>query len=84
MSKKPSVGLKVLKESGYQNAIIGKWHLKKEPSGFDYYNILHDQGRYWDPILRTTENFQKNVPPQKIMFLAITFLKHIIFERKCH
>jgi len=50
---------KVLQRNGYQTAIIGKWHLKKEPSGFDYYNILHDQGRYWDPILRTKANFNK-------------------------
>lgn len=50
---------KVLNKNGYQTAIIGKWHLKKEPSGFDYYNILHDQGRYWNPILRTSENFHK-------------------------
>lgn len=50
---------KLLNNNGYQTAIIGKWHLKKEPSGFDYYNILHDQGRYWDPILRTSENFHK-------------------------
>lgn len=51
---------KVLNSNGYQTAIIGKWHLKKEPSGFDYYNILHDQGRYWDPILRTSGNFHKS------------------------
>ncbi len=50
---------KVLQQNGYQTAIIGKWHLKKKPSGFDYFNILHDQGRYWDPILRTAENFDK-------------------------
>ena len=50
---------KVLNSNGYQTALIGKWHLKKEPSGFDYYNILHDQGRYWDPILRTSKNFHK-------------------------
>ena len=50
---------KLLKNNGYQTAIIGKWHLKKEPAGFDYYNILHDQGRYWDPILRTAKNFYK-------------------------
>lgn len=51
---------RVLQNSGYQTAIIGKWHLKEEPSGFDYYNVLHDQGRYWDPILRTENNFHKN------------------------
>lgn len=51
---------KLLQENGYKTAIIGKWHLKKEPSGFDYYNVLHDQGRYWDPILRTKENFNKD------------------------
>ena len=50
---------KILKRNGYQTAVIGKWHLKKEPTGFDYYNVLHDQGRYWDPILRTKENFHK-------------------------
>ena len=50
---------KLLNNSGYQTAIIGKWHLKKEPSGFDYYNILHNQGRYWDPILKTADNFHK-------------------------
>lgn len=50
---------KLLSGAGYQTAIIGKWHLKKEPSGFDYYNILHNQGRYWDPILRTEKNFHK-------------------------
>ena len=31
---------KILKNSGYQTSIIGKWHLKKEPSGFDYYKVL--------------------------------------------
>ena len=50
---------KLLRENGYQTAIIGKWHLKTEPQGFDYYNILFDQGRYWDPILRTADNFHK-------------------------
>jgi arylsulfatase A-like enzyme len=50
---------KILQDKGYKTALIGKWHLKKEPSGFDYYNVLHDQGRYWDPILRTRENFNK-------------------------
>jgi len=49
---------KVLQNGGYQTAIIGKWHLKKEPTGFDYYCVLPGQGRYWDPILKTKENWK--------------------------
>lgn len=48
---------KVLGESGYQTSVIGKWHLKKEPTGFDYYSVLEGQGRYWDPILKTKDNW---------------------------
>ena len=47
---------KILKEAGYQTAVIGKWHLHSVPSGFDYWNIIpdedhHGQGRYMNPIL---------------------------------
>ena len=49
---------KLLQKSGYQTAIIGKWHLRKEPTGFDYYMVLPGQGRYQNPILKTKENWQ--------------------------
>ena len=49
---------KTLQASGYQTAIIGKWHLKKRPSGFDYFHVLPGQGRYHDPILKTADNWQ--------------------------
>lgn len=42
---------KCLQKAGYQTAIIGKWHLHAEPTGFDYYNVLPGQGRYINPIL---------------------------------
>ena len=51
---------KVLQTSGYQTALIGKWHLKKQPAGFDYFNVLPGQGRYNNPILKTAENWQDN------------------------
>ncbi|HBK29614.1 MAG TPA: acetylglucosamine-6-sulfatase, partial [Parabacteroides sp.] len=40
---------KALKAGGYQTAVIGKWHLKTQPQGFDYYSVFHDQGEYRDP-----------------------------------
>ncbi len=40
---------KVLRSDGYQTAIVGKWHLKIAPSGFDYWNILPGQGSYYNP-----------------------------------
>ncbi|MBN1844528.1 MAG: sulfatase, partial [Sedimentisphaerales bacterium] len=40
---------KLLRQAGYQTAMIGKWHLKSDPTGFDYWNILPGQGRYYNP-----------------------------------
>ena len=40
---------RLLQESGYQTALIGKWHLKSDPTGFDYWNILPGQGSYYNP-----------------------------------
>ncbi|MCF8374178.1 MAG: sulfatase-like hydrolase/transferase [Bacteroidales bacterium] len=40
---------KLLHEAGYQTAMIGKWHLKSDPTGFDYWNILPGQGQYYNP-----------------------------------
>jgi len=48
---------KQLQYGGYQTALIGKWHLKKKPSGFDYFAVFHDQGDYFNPIFKTEENW---------------------------
>ncbi len=40
---------KDLQKAGYQTAMIGKWHLESDPTGFDYWNILPGQGVYYDP-----------------------------------
>lgn len=39
---------KLLQQSGYQTAIVGKWHLSSQPTGFDFYSVLPGQGRYYD------------------------------------
>ena len=40
---------KQLGAAGYQTAMVGKWHLKSEPTGFDYWNVLPGQGAYHNP-----------------------------------
>ena len=47
---------KRLQASGYQTALIGKWHLKERPVGFDHFNVLRGQGRYFNPILYSKDN----------------------------
>jgi len=50
---------KLLQKAAYQTAIIGKWHLESDPTGFDYWHILPGQGRYYNPpMIRNGENVQ--------------------------
>jgi len=42
---------KLLQQAGYQTAMIGKWHLRSDPTGFDYWNVLPGQGDYYNPTL---------------------------------
>ncbi|HEY6596064.1 MAG TPA: sulfatase [Asanoa sp.] len=43
----------LLREAGYRTALVGKWHLGHggvhDPRGFDTWQVLEDQGEYWDP-----------------------------------
>lgn len=39
----------LLRQAGYHTALIGKWHLRSSPSGFDQWLILPGQGAYNDP-----------------------------------
>ena len=41
---------KLLGAAGYQTAMVGKWHLVSEPTGFDYWDILTGQGDYYNPV----------------------------------
>lgn len=40
---------KLLQRAGYQTAIIGKWHLASDPTGFNYWEVLPGQGSYYNP-----------------------------------
>ncbi|HJN11402.1 MAG TPA: sulfatase [Pirellulaceae bacterium] len=43
---------RLLQKAGYETAIVGKWHLRSQPTGFDYYNIMNGHGRFYDCPLK--------------------------------
>ncbi|MDG2122575.1 MAG: sulfatase-like hydrolase/transferase, partial [Verrucomicrobiales bacterium] len=50
---------KILQKSGYDTAMIGKWHLVTDPTGFNYWEILPGQGAYYNPDLIQMEGGRK-------------------------
>ena len=48
-----------LKEVGYETFLVGKWHLKSLPKGYDKYMVVKGQGRYFDPTFTGTEGTWK-------------------------
>jgi arylsulfatase A-like enzyme len=42
---------KLLQQAGYQTAIVGKWHLESDPTGFDHWEVLPGQGIYYNPAM---------------------------------
>jgi arylsulfatase A-like enzyme len=40
---------KLLQKAGYSTAMIGKWHLMSDPTGFDHWDVLPGQGFYYNP-----------------------------------
>jgi len=44
---------KLLQKAGYETMLVGKWHLKTEPTGFDSWKVLTGQGEYYNPEFKT-------------------------------
>ena len=44
----------IMREHGYQTAVVGKWHMQCEPKGFDFYQVLKGQGEYYNPTFKST------------------------------
>lgn len=49
----------LLQRAGYRTALFGKWHLSFVPKGFDYYDIFNDQGEYYNPLMKTSDDPEK-------------------------
>lgn len=49
----------LLQTAGYQTGLVGKWHLMCEPKGFDYYHVLDDQGKYYNPTFCSTGHYKQ-------------------------
>ena len=68
----------LLQEADYQTAIVGKWHLKSQPRGFDYWEVLIGQGPYYNPDFRTSEGVvrREGYTTDVITDRALDWLEH--------
>lgn len=46
---------KILQKNGYQTVMVGKIHLAGAMQGFDYWDVLPGQGKYYDPDFITED-----------------------------
>ena len=68
---------KLLQQAGYETAVIGKWHLKSQPTGFDYWKVLPGQGDYYQPDFLTANGrvSEKGYVTDLITDFSIEWLK---------
>jgi len=50
---------KELRRGGYTTAVIGKWHLKSNPVGFDHWEVFPGQGSYYNPVFLQPDGSRK-------------------------
>jgi arylsulfatase A-like enzyme len=75
---------KLLQKNGYETAIYGKWHLKSKPKGFNFWEVLPDQGHYYHPNLLTENGVKstKGYVTDVITDRAINYLDSIRNKEK--
>ncbi len=69
---------KLLRKAGYQTAMVGKWHLRSDPTGFDYWQVLIGQGPYYNPPMIENGERRKHVgyTTDIITDIALDFLQN--------
>ena len=56
----------ILRRSGYETVLFGKWHLRSEPWGFDFWKVGPGQGLYYNPIfISSTDGIKYSSRPKK-------------------
>ena len=72
-----------LRAAGYRTAIVGKWHMGDgdghDPQGFDHWEVLIDQGEYFDPRLLSAEGLrtESGYATDRITDLALEWLESL-------
>ena len=68
---------KMLQAAGWQTAIVGKWHLVSEPTGFDHWQVLPGQGIYYNPPMLTAagKGVERGYVTDVITDLAVRWLR---------
>jgi arylsulfatase A-like enzyme len=70
---------KLLQKAGYTTAMIGKWHLGSDPTGFDHWEILPGQGVYYNPdfITKDGKHQEKGYVTELITDKCINWLNEV-------
>jgi arylsulfatase A-like enzyme len=76
-----------LRDAGYRTAIVGKWHMgdgetdgvSHDPQGFDYWDVLIDQGEYFDPRFLSADGLrvEEGYATEVITDLALRWLDSV-------
>jgi arylsulfatase A-like enzyme len=71
----------MLRDAGYRTVLVGKWHLGHggvhDPRGFDSWEVLEDQGEYWDPEFLGPSG-RRRIPGYATTVITDLALEHLL------